>query len=110
MAAYCLECVVQDQRLKMNLLAAELEQLVRFVPRNRDDLMLWYARARRFRDEALLKSGLARDVPEFLWGYLDDADVRFEDETQEAQQNQKAQLLIRELRQGRMPQNKAFET
>jgi hypothetical protein len=100
---------MQDQRLKMNLLAAELESLARFVPRTSDELALWYARARRFRDEALLKSGLARDVPGFLWGYLDDADVRFDDETQEAQQSQKVQLLIRALRSGRMPQNREFD-
>lgn len=90
---------------KLAHLASELESLAHFAPRNHEDLYAWLARARRFRDEVLLKTGLAREVPEFLWAYLDDAEARFDDELLEARQNQLLQFLIRELRRGRMPNN-----
>lgn len=88
---------------KYTTLVRALERLRSTPPRSRDDLQSWYAAARDLEANLVSTSGLGAEVPEFLWHYLADADIRLKDASYGESQDQKLELLIQYLKRSEMP-------
>lgn len=102
------EGVVPDRKERMDELATALEELLAFTPASRTDVDRWYELARRLQD-SLLQGGLGPEVPNLLWHYLFDADIRFKDRECAAMQDRQMRLLVRFLKRGEMPSEKELK-
>jgi len=60
-------------------LAADLRELASNEPKNRAGLDRWYEDARRVQDRIASAPDVTTGVPDFIWHYLSDADVRLKD-------------------------------
>lgn len=89
---------VSGHDIQIKRLAAELTQLVEFVPVTKAELDLWYDQAQRLHESDLLLG-----VPHFLWHYLSDADIRMKDEEYAEMQNRRVIDLLAYLNRGIMP-------
>jgi hypothetical protein len=61
-------------------MAHALEALLRDEPADRTQLSSWYERAHSISEKIRSDAGLCKDVPEIVWHYLSDADIRLRDE------------------------------
>lgn len=89
---------MSDHDIQIKRLAAELTQLVEFVPVTKTELNKWYDQAQHLYD-----SGLLLGAPHFLWHYLSDADIRMKDEVYAEMQNRRVIDLLAYLNRGIMP-------
>jgi hypothetical protein len=84
-------------------LADELERLRAFQIASPDDMDRWYTMARKLEDRLTIKGGLSPAIPEFVWQYLADADIRFKDETYRKYQDDRVRYVVHRMRYGVMP-------
>jgi hypothetical protein len=92
----------EKKRLVLDL-AESLERLHEMKPTNKHDLQSWYATARGIEKQLVSANGLSPEVPEFLWHYLADADIRLKDPSYGELQVRKLILLIQYLKRGEVP-------
>lgn len=90
-------------------LAIELEALIGFTPKTKEDLDRWYEGARRLEAELVRPGGLSPKVPHFLWHYLADADIRMKDEKYAGLHNRRINLLLQYLKKGEIPSDEGIE-
>ncbi|WP_454832686.1 hypothetical protein [Pseudoxanthomonas wuyuanensis] len=83
-------------------IARRLRQLQRASPTSKDGLDAWYSDARGFA-KWLESQPAAVDLPEQVWHYLHDADIRVKDPERAAEQNEMLTGIIASLEQGTVP-------
>jgi hypothetical protein len=80
----------------------ELDELVRFQPRNKQEVASWSRRAYQSKEE-MIENGMGILVPHFLWHYLDDAKVRFDSKEISDNENRAIVTLVEYLKKGIIP-------
>ena len=60
-------------------LAMDLRELARGEPKEQAGLARWYEEARRVQERMASAPDVVTGVPDFIWHYLSDADVRLKD-------------------------------
>ncbi len=83
-------------------IARRLRQLQRTSPTSKDGLDAWYADSRAF-VEWLQSQPSAVSLPEQVWHYLSDADIRAKDPVRRTDQDETLNDIIASLEQGVVP-------
>jgi hypothetical protein len=86
----------------LHALALALEALCRTEPLDRADLPSWYERAHSLGETIRADAGLCGAVPEHVWHYLSDADIRLKDKDYAKVQREGMIEIIAELKSGRL--------
>ena len=94
---------MKNQQTEIKQLGNALRCLNEFVPCSKAELKQWYEQARRLEAEHLKGGEDYLDVPNFVWHYLSDADIRMKDEIYAEMQGRRFNLLLQYLEQGVMP-------
>jgi hypothetical protein len=90
-------------------LADQLADLQALKPKSKEELAHWYQRAREVQDSLGSPGGLGASVPEFLWHYLSDADIRANDEGYARIHESQLAILIEFLKRGSMASGKDLD-
>jgi len=94
--------MTNDDASQLREIARELRRLQRSSPGTNDAMPAWYEESRRFADDlALHFSGV--DLPEEVWHYLHDADLRAKDPGYRRMQDQAIDAVIADLERGVVP-------
>ena len=95
---------MNDKKTRFKQLADELRYLSELVPSTKEELAEWNKLARDIEANLLLgPTGVSEYIPEFLWHYLADADIRMKDKQYADLQNRGIRELIQQLSSGVMP-------
>lgn len=85
-------------------LGRDLSVLADITVASKSDLGAWYQRAKAVQERLSCSDPeVLGSVPEFVWHYLSDADIRFKDSEYAALQERMVKSLISYLKRGVMP-------
>lgn len=102
MAALEEESVKPDMR-HIEELSAQLSALLDKDTSTKEGLREWYVKARHVQDSLTSAGGLGPLVPEMIWHYLADADIRSRDSVYRTQQEAFIRAFVRLLETGEIP-------
>lgn len=80
-----------------------LSELMRKDISTKEGLRDWYVEARRVQDTLTSAGGLGPFVPELIWHYLADADIRAKDSAYREQQDAFVRAFVTLLEKGEVP-------
>ncbi len=83
-------------------IASRLRTLQQASPTTKDGLAAWYSESRVFAQWLELQPS-AVDLPEEVWHYLHDADIRVKDPERREQQDKMLSAIIASLERGNVP-------
>ena len=83
-------------------IASRLRKLQQTSPTTKDGLVAWYSESRAFAQWLELQPS-AVDLPEEVWHYLHDADIRVKDQERRKQQDKMLNEVIASLERGNVP-------
>ncbi len=87
----------------------ELEALVHAVPKDKEQLRVWYEKAERLQEQLTQKGVIGHLLPHVVWHYLADADIRMRDEAYRSLQNEQMRRLIASLEKGVVPEESELD-
>ena len=85
-------------------IASRLRRLQQTSPTTKDGLAAWYSEGRGFAQWVGLQHS-AVDLPEEVWHYLHDADIRAKDPERREQQDRMLGEIIASLERGNIPES-----
>lgn len=100
--------VDRDRQSKIKELCESLSKLSTTVPKNKAEVLDWYETARKLEEEIIKPGGLAPEIPEVLWHYLADADIRLKSQEYADVQNRQIEKLLGYLNEGEIPEGKSL--
>lgn len=99
---------MKSEKNRIDELHDQLSQLLAKDVSSKDKLRDWYLDARHVQDSLTDSEGLGSAVPELIWHYLADADIRSKDSTYRTQQESFVRAFLKLMEKGEIPSEKSI--
>lgn len=94
---------------KLVAFSKELASLVTSSPKDKEQLRVWYEKAKSLQEQLTQKGGIGHLLPHVVWHYLADADIRMRDEAYRSLQNEQMRRHIASLEKGVVPEESELD-